>query len=152
MDQGEEFYNQHMYKLLKFKQQPFILTRLFSQCTGVNLTYGLPTTLSSILTCPRHLPYKVPSLSYLLSTLLSNSSWACLSLHHHLPAVSQFSLSNTTHLSSQHGQTTSACFITSLQQCYQLPVYSSHTHYFSFHLNSLLSSISTSSFHSSAFS
>ena len=62
------------------------------------------------------------------------------------------SLSNTTYLSSQHGQTTSACFITSLQQCHQLPTCYSHTHCFSFHLNSLLSSISTSSFHSSAFS
>ena len=68
-------------------------------------------TFSSILTCPKHLPYKVPSFSYLLSTLLSISSWAYLSLHHHLPAVSQFSLSNTTHLSSQHDQTTSTCFI-----------------------------------------
>ena len=48
------------------------------------------TTFSSTLTCPKHLPYKVPSLSYLLSTLLSISSWACLSLHHHLPAMSQF--------------------------------------------------------------
>ena len=61
----------------------------FSQCTGVNLAYGLPTTFSSTLTCPKHLPYKVPSFSYLLSTLLSISSWAYLSLHHHLPAVSQ---------------------------------------------------------------
>ena len=39
----------------------------------VNLTYGLPTTFSSILTCPKH-PYKIPSLSYLLSALLSISS------------------------------------------------------------------------------
>ena len=124
----------------------------FSQCTGVNLAYGLPTTFSSILTYPKHLPYKVPSFSYLLSTLLSIASWACLSLHHHLPAVSQFSLSNTTHLSSQHGQTISACFVASLQQHHQLPACSSHTNCFSFHLNSLLSSISTSSFHSSAFS
>ena len=54
---------------------------------------------SSTFTCPKHLPYKVPSFSYLLSTLLSISSWAYLSLHYHLPAVSQFSLSNTTHLS-----------------------------------------------------
>ena len=108
------------------QRRPFILTRLFfpvyylvkisgcccccfSQCTGVNLAYGLPTTFSSILTCPKHLPYKVPSFSYLLSTLLFISSWAYLSFHHHLPAVSQFSLSNTTHLSSQHGQTTSTC-------------------------------------------
>ena len=55
-----------------------------------------------------HPPYKVPSLSYHLSTLLSISSWVYLSLHYHLPAVSQFSLTNTTHLSSQHGQTISA--------------------------------------------
>ena len=74
-------------------QQPFILTRLFSQYIGVNLAYGLPTTFSSTLTCPKHPPYKVPSLFYLLSTLLSISSWAYLSLHHHLPAVSQFSSS-----------------------------------------------------------
>ena len=53
----------------------FILTRLFSQCTGVNLAYGLPTTFSSTLICHKHLPYKVPSFSYLLSTLFSNSSW-----------------------------------------------------------------------------
>ena len=52
-------------------------------------------------------PSPVPSifptkslLSYLLSTLLSISSWAYLSLHHHLPAVSQFSLSNIQHNSS----------------------------------------------------
>ena len=107
---------------------------VFSQCTGVNLAYGLLTTFSSTLTCPKHLPYKVPSLSYLLSTLLSISSWVYLSLHYHLSAVSQFSLTNTIHLSSQHDQTTSACFITSLQQCYQLPACSSHTHYFYFHL------------------
>ena len=43
---------------------------VFSQCTGLNLAYGLPTTFSSILTCPKHLSYKVPSFSYLLSTLL----------------------------------------------------------------------------------
>ena len=55
-------------------------------------------------------PTKSLSFSYLLSTLLSISSWAYLSFHYHLPAVSQFSLSNTTHLSSQHGQTTSTCF------------------------------------------
>ena len=93
------------------QQQPFILTRLFFPVYWVNLAYGLPTTFSSTFTCPKHLPYKVPSFSYLLSTLLSISSWACLSLHH-LPAVSQFSLSNTTHLFSQHGQTISACFVT----------------------------------------
>ena len=81
------------------------------------------------MTYSKHLPYKVPSFSYLLSTLLSISPWACLSLHYHLPAVSQFSLSNTTHLSSQHGQTTSTCFVTSLQQCHQLPACSSHTHF-----------------------
>ena len=46
----------------------------------------------------------------------------------------------------------SACFVTSLQQCHQLPACSSHTQCFYFHLNSLLSFISTSSFHSSAFS
>ena len=100
---------------------------------------------------PQHSPppSPVPSifptkslLSHFLSTLLSISSWTYLSLHHHLPAVSQFSLSNTTHLSSQHGQTTSTCFVASLQQHHQLPACSSHTHYFSFHLNSLLSSIS----------
>ena len=85
---------------------------LFFPVYWVNLTYGLPTTFSSTLTCPKHLPYKVPSFSYLLSTLLSNSSWAYLSFYHHLPAVSQFSLSNTTHLSSQHDQTTSTCFFT----------------------------------------
>ena len=66
--------------------------------------------------------------------------------------VSKFSVSNTTHLSSQHGQTTSACFVASLQQCHQLPACFSPTHCFFFHLNSLLSSISISSFHSSAFS
>ena len=93
----------------------------------------------AIATVPSIFPTNVPSLSYLLSTLLSISSWVCLSLHHHLPAVSQFSLSNTTHLFSQHDQTISACFIASLQQCHQLPACSSHTHYFSFHLNSLLS-------------
>ena len=43
-------------------------------------------------------------------------------------------------------------FVASLQQCHQSPACSSHTHCFSFHLNSLLSSISTSSFHSSVFS
>ena len=74
--------------------------RLFSQCTEVNLTYGLPTTFPSILTCPKHLPYKVPSFSYLLSTLLSISSWAYLSLHHHLPAVSQFSIQHNSSLLS----------------------------------------------------
>ena len=55
--------------------------------------------------------------------------------HYHLPAVSQFSLSNTTHLSFQHGQTISACFVASLHQCHQLPACSSPTHCFSFHLN-----------------
>ena len=100
----------HVLKQQQQQQQLFP-----NQCTGVNLAYGLPTTFSSILTCPKHLPYKVPSFSYLLSTLLSISSWVYLSLHHHLPAVSQFSLSNTTHLSSQHGQTTSACFVASLR-------------------------------------
>ena len=95
------------------QQQSFILMRFFSQCTGVNLAYGLPTIFYSTFTSPKHLPYEVPSLSYLLSTLLSISSWVYLSLHHHLPAaVSQFSLSNITHLSSQHDQTTSACFVT----------------------------------------
>ena len=135
----------------QWQQQPFILIRLF--CTGVNLAYGLPTTFSSILTCHKHLPYKVPSLSYLLSTLFSPSLLgSTFSLHHHLPAVSQFSSSNTTHLSSQHDQTTSACFVTWLQQCHQLPACSSLSYCFSFHLNSLLPSISTSSFHSSVFS
>ena len=134
------------------QQQPFILMRLFFP-----VYWGQPRLWPShniLLHLYLSQASSLQSLffSYLLSTLLSISSWAYLSLHHHLPAVSQFSLSNTTHLSSQHGQTTSACFIASLQQCHQLPACSSHTHYFSFHLNSLLSSISTSSFHSSAFS
>ena len=78
--------------------------------------------LTSPMAFPQHSPppWPVPSIfptKSLLSTLLSISSWAYLSLHHHLPAVSQFSLTNTTHLSSQHGQTTS----TLLQQCHQLP-------------------------------
>ena len=127
------------------QQQLFILMRLF---------FPVYWGLTSPMAFPQHSPppSPVPSIfptkSYLLSTLLSISSWVYLSFHYHLPAVSQFSLSNTTHLSSQHGQTISACFVTSLQQCYQLSACFSHTHCFSFHLNSLLSSISTSSFHS----
>ena len=81
----------------------------FPSVLGLTSPMAFPTTFSSTLTCPKHLPYKVPSFSHLLSTLLSISSWAYLSLHHHLPAVSQFSLSNTTHLFSQHDQTTSTC-------------------------------------------
>ena len=79
--------------------------------------------LTSPMAFPQHSPppSPVPSilptkslLSHIFShsTLLSISSWAYLSLHHYLPAVSQFSLSNTTHLFSQHDQTTSACFVT----------------------------------------
>ena len=124
---------------------------VFPSVLGSTLPIAFPQH-SSILTCPKYLPYKVPSFSYLLSTLLSISSWTYLSLHYHLPAVSQFSLCNTTHLSSQHGQTISACFVTSRHQCHQLPTCSLPTYCFSFHLNSLLPSISTSSFHSSAFS
>ena len=61
----------NLYKYINNKQQQlFILKRLFFQCTGVNLAYGLPTTLSSTLTCPKHLPYKVPSLISSLNTSL----------------------------------------------------------------------------------
>ena len=77
----------------------------------LGLTSPMAFPQHSPLPCPKHLPYKVPSFSYLLSTLLSISSWAYLLLHYHLPTVSQFSLTNTTHLSSQHGQTISACFV-----------------------------------------
>ena len=62
--------------------------------------HRLPTTFSSILTCPKHLPYKVPSFSYLLSTLLSISSWAYLSLHHHLPSTCSVSILFIQHNSS----------------------------------------------------
>ena len=134
------------------QQQPFILTGLF-----FTVYWGQPRLWSShniLLHLHLSQASSLQSPFSLISSFNTSSisSWAYLSLHHHLPAVSQFSLSNTTHLSSQHDQTTSTCFVASLQQCHQLPACSSHTHYFSFHLNSLLSSISTSSFHSSAFS
>ena len=142
-------------------------SRYYTTTTTTTTVYFNEVVFPSVLgstspmAFPQHSPppWPVPSifptkslLSHLISTLLSISSWVYLSLHHHLLAVSRFSLSNTTHLSSQHGQTTSACFIASLQQCHQLPACSSPTHCFFFHLNSLLPSISTSSFHSSAFS
>ena len=126
---------------------------VFPSVLGLTSPLAFPQHSPPPSPVPSIFPYKVPSFSYLLSTLLSISSWAYLSLHHHLPAVSQFSLYNTTHTTSLNmTQTTSTCFVASLQQHHQLPARFSHTHYCYFHLNSLLSSISTSSFHSSAFS
>ena len=151
----------HTYVLSQFsahsdhnniKQQPSILTRLFFPVywgqphlwPSHNIFLHLDLSQASSLQSPFSL---ISSLNTSLHLF-----WAYLSLHHHLPAVSQFSLSNTTHLFSQHGQTISACFVAWLHQCHQLPACSSPTHCLSFHLNSLLPSISTSSFHSSAFS
>ena len=130
------------------QQQPFILTRLFFPVywgqphlwPSHNILLHLDLSQASSLQSPFSL---ISSLNTFLHLFLGLPFTP-------LPSTCSVSILFIQHNSSpsQHGQTTSACFVISLQQCHQLPACSSLTHCFSFHLNSLLSSISTSSFHS----
>ena len=123
---------------------------VFPSILGLTSPMAFPQHFSSTFTCPKHLSYKVPCIFFQhFSPSLPGPTFHSITIY--LQCLNS-SLSNTTHLFSQHDQTTSTCFVASLQQHHQLPACSSHTHYFSFHLNSLLLSISTSLFHSSVFS